>query len=142
MKETAIVKKVEPERVIVECRANADCQGCSRCSVGKGSRIMEAVNRTGEPLHRGDIVEVYFAPSRAIRASFMVLILPLLLFIASYYATGAALPAAGDPLKVLFGFAGVAAGFGVNLLLGRARRDLPEIIARRSGDILREAAGK
>ena len=72
----------------------------------------------------------------------MVLILPLILFIVCYYAAGMLLPGAGDPLKVLFGFGGVAAGFVVNLLLGRARRDLPEIIARRSESIPPEAVGE
>ena len=60
----------------------------------------------------------------------MVMIFPLLLFFVFYFAAGFVLTAPAEGIQVVFGLAGIAAGFGINFLLNRKtdRKKLPEII--------------
>ncbi|MBA7683185.1 hypothetical protein ES703_91545 [subsurface metagenome] len=86
-------------------------------------------NKKSYPLKHGDPVEVYISPVKAVKAAFLLLILPLLLFFPFYYICGIIWKAAGEPVKVLAGLGGVACGFLVNLILKRSvkEQEMPEI---------------
>ncbi len=129
MIERATVQQVSSNEVKVELGSLAACGGCTACGafVQSSPQILRAGNPRGISLRPGDVVEVGFAPGKAVRAGFMVLILPLLLFLAAFAAAGA-LGVQGDPLKVLAGVGGLAIGFGIAWLRGRSGGNLPEIV--------------
>ena len=77
-------------------------------------------------------MEVRVRASAAVQASFLVLILPLALFVAAYFVVQRAAPAAGEPLRVVGGIGGLAAGFALNLVFRGRHRDLPEVVAVRA----------
>ncbi len=123
MIERATVQQVSSNEVKVELGSLAACGAFVQSS----PQILRAGNPRGISLRPGDVVEVGFAPGKAVRAGFMVLILPLLLFLAAFAAAGA-LGVQGDPLKVLAGVGGLAIGFGIAWLRGRSGGNLPEIV--------------
>jgi positive regulator of sigma E activity len=129
MIERAIVQQVSSSEVKVELGSLAACGGCTACGAfgRSGPQLLRAGNPRGISLQPGDVVEVGFAPGKAVRAGFVVLILPLFLFIAAYAAAGA-LGAQGDLLKVLSGIGGLALGFAIAWLRGRSGGNLPEIV--------------
>ena len=75
----------------------------------------------------GDRVEYFIAPSKAIKAGFLVLIVPILAFFLFYYLTGVLWADASETAKVLFGVGGIAAGFAANFALKNKTREYPEI---------------
>jgi positive regulator of sigma E activity len=127
--ETGVVKKIAEGVVTVECSPTPACEGCSACSSSDGGRTMEAVNRSGATVREGDVVEVVVSTSTAVRASFLVLLLPLALFVLLYFIVQKAAPVAPEGLRVAAGIGGLGAGFGLNLLLRGKHRELPEIVA-------------
>jgi positive regulator of sigma E activity len=129
MTETGIVRKIEGGLVQVafhdECRS---CEKCGSCLATSKPREITAANPRSLSLAAGDRVEFSVSPGKAIKAAFLLLVLPVLLFFPFYYGAAALLPSGGEGLPVAVGLAGVAAGFGVNLLLRGARREYPEIL--------------
>jgi positive regulator of sigma E activity len=80
----------------------------------------------------GDRVEVFIPPSKAIAAGFWVLIAPLVLFVAGYFALSSL---DSEPLQVAGGVAGLAIGFGVVAIRSRHRApELPRIVALHSAN--------
>lgn len=130
MKETATVLKIEKDIVTVQCREEENCKACSSmfCKASKG-RIFEALNHNALPLNEQDKVEVYIDPGKTIKAGFMVLILPLICFFLMY-GIGGLIPAEGkEGFKILFGTAGLAGGFFLAYLWGKAakKKEMPVI---------------
>lgn len=95
---------------------------------------MEAVNRSGSELKEGDLVEVRVATSVAVQASFLVLILPLAMFVLLYFLVQKAAPASPEGLRVAVGLGGLGAGFGLNLLIRGKHRELPEIVSVKTAE--------
>jgi len=131
-----IVQEIEGDQVIVRYRDNADCGTCRACShlFPKKSVTVRARNHRGIGLSRGDWVEVYLSPWKAVREGFLVLILPLLMFFPFYWigtlVTGAGQAAAAAPaVPLLLGLAGIASGFALAALRRSRGRgaELPEI---------------
>ncbi len=133
MTETGRVARITSGIVVVECNENHDCHSCTQCDKGKNGRSMQAVDRSGVSLSEGDLVEVYLPPGKAIKASFIVLIFPLILFILFYYAVSRLLPEVHEAVPVLSGFVGIAVGFALNILFRNKTKDLP-IITRKIED--------
>ena len=127
MTETGKVMQIGSHTVVVECAENPDCHSCTRCDQGREGRRMQALDRTGAPLKEGDLVEVYLPPAKAIKASFVVLIVPLLLFLLLYFSASRLLPGVHEAVHVLSGFVGIALGFAVNILFRSKTRDLPVV---------------
>jgi positive regulator of sigma E activity len=100
------------------------------CATTEGHRTLEALNRSGSDLREGDRVEVRVSASAAVQASFLVLIVPLAMFVLFYFLVQRGIPSAGEGLRVLAGVGGLGAGFGVNFLVRGKHRDLPVIVAR------------
>ena len=143
-----IVQEIEGDEVIVRYRDNADCGTCRACShlFPKKSVTVRARNHRGIGLSRGDWVEVYLSPWKAVREGFLVLILPLLMFFPFYWigtlVTGAGQAAAraasagagqaagaAPAVPLLLGLAGIASGFALAALRRSRGRgaELPEI---------------
>jgi sigma-E factor negative regulatory protein RseC len=118
MTERATVHQVSERDVTVALRPPA-CGGCAACGVfaSRDQQLLRAANPQGLEVRPGDRVEVSYPPRRAIGAGFVVLVLPLVLFVAGFAVAGA-LGITNEPLKVLAGFAGLALGFGVAWLRG------------------------
>jgi positive regulator of sigma E activity len=128
MTERATVRRVSDREVTLEMGSLAACGGCSACGLfgPRRPQTLRAANNRGLDLQPGDIVEVGFSGGKAVRAGFLVLILPLILFLGAFAAVGS-LGVTSEPLKVLAGLLGLAAGLGLAFLRGRSHADLPEV---------------
>ncbi len=128
MIERGTVSAVEGTLVVISCRES--CSNCGNCGEKPGA-VVRAVNRQGLVLSPGDLVEYEVNSARALRAGFLLLVLPLLLFFPFYYV--ASLVSALEPLRVLAGLGGVAAGVLANVLLRRvrgSREEYPEVVKK------------
>lgn len=131
MLEKARVIKIDDDVVSLAC---SDGEGCSSCAAhgicgGVNDRTFEAVNSDRLELAPGDTVEVLLPTGKTIKAAFMVMIFPLLLFFVFFYGAGRLIESAGEGIQVLFGVAGIAAGIGINFLSNSKSRKkgMPEI---------------
>ena len=150
MTEQGIVRKIEGQLVwisadqCVGCDHQLHCGSCGSADGGSGStqsvdhhqlgifatrreRLFAARNPKSLTVKTGDRVEYFIAPSKAIKAGFLVLIVPLLAFFLFYYLTGILWVDASETAKVLFGVGGIALGFVVNFAAKNKIREYPEI---------------
>jgi positive regulator of sigma E activity len=150
MTEQGIVKKIEGPLVWVSSEQCAGCEHelhCSSCGSGDGSsgyavrsnhhelpifatrreRLFAVQNPQSLTVKTGDRVEYYVAPGKAIKAGFLVLMVPILAFFLFYYLARLLWPAAGETAKVLAGVGGIVMGFVVNFALRKKTREYPEI---------------
>ena len=132
MMETGVVRKIDKDVVTVECSPTPSCEGCTICATGDGVRTLDARNRTGAVLREGDRVEIRVKTSAAVQASFLVLILPLALFVVAYFIVQRVSPASSEGARVVAGIGGLGAGFAANLLFRGKHRELPEVVAVRA----------
>ncbi|MEW5814299.1 MAG: SoxR reducing system RseC family protein [Spirochaetota bacterium] len=134
MTETGKIIKIEGNRVTLGVCGEESCQACGgSCSIKEKERVFTALNSRDLSLQAGDEVEVYISAGKTLKASFMLLILPLLLFIIFYAGAGGIFKGASEAVKALGGVAGLASGFGINYLykILRKQPDMPEIIGKR-----------
>ena len=127
MTEKAKILKVENDIAIVECHPSSDCEGCGRCGRQPKQIKVEATNSKGLALHEGDMVQIFMSPSRAIAAAFIVLIVPLLMFVLFFSLSGQLLDISEELPRVGLGLVGVAAGFLLGLPLKNRYEGMPEI---------------
>jgi positive regulator of sigma E activity len=150
MTEQGIVKKVEGELVwiageqCVGCDREAHCGSCeptdgvSEKSVRSGhhdltifgtrkERLFAVRNPHFFSLRTGDRVEYFISPGKAVKAGFLILIVPILAFFLFYFLTGVLWREAGETAKVLAGVGGIILGFVMNLALKSKTREYPEI---------------
>lgn len=131
MKETGIVQKIENNIIFLNCVSAEGCSGCAAHSICKvEDRPFPAENRSGENLNPGDKVEYELPQAKTIKASFMLLIFPLILFIIFFIGAGVIFPALGEMSKILIAFIGLALGFGGALLYGKANKIYPSILRK------------
>ncbi len=128
MTERGIVHKIEGDIVYLSC--SSACESCGgTCGRGKEDQIIEVKNPQNFSLKSGDQVDYFIPALKAVSAGFMVLIMPLILFILTYAACTLLLPAAPEAVKVGSGFLGVTLGFLLNFLLRRRRaQTYPEVV--------------
>lgn len=143
MIEKARVLRVEEDRVVLACDDSA-CGACPASAAFCSPRQREfvAANGRGFPVTANQMVNIHIPPGKAIWAGFTVLMLPLLMFVAGYFA-GEGLLGTGllgqslagttrDALSVLFGLLGLGLGFGGSYLYHKGRKakgaDLPQIV--------------
>jgi positive regulator of sigma E activity len=123
--ERARVLEIHETSVTLECVDQGSCESCNSMFCNVKARTYEAAPGPDMQLEPGDQVEVHIPPSRAIWSGFLVLIFPLMLFIAVYLAFGFL---DNEPVQVGAGLGGLFAGFGLVYLFGRGRRNrLPQI---------------
>jgi positive regulator of sigma E activity len=125
------VTDLKGSRATVEYCDKADCGTCSSCThLFKQRRTTVEVSNPKElPLNPGDVVEIFLSPSRAIKAGFDVLILPILLFFPLYLVGRDLLEIESEIVNVLLGTIGILLGFSINLYYKKTKgeADLPEI---------------
>jgi positive regulator of sigma E activity len=150
MTEQGIVRKIEGQLVWISAQQCAGCEHelhCGSCGSAESSsgnvrqsnhhehtifatrkeRLFAVQNPQFLTLKTGDRVEYYIAPGKAIKAGFLVLIVPILAFFLFYYLTGLLWPAAGESAKVLAGVGGIVMGFAMNFVFKNKTREYPEI---------------
>lgn len=111
MYERGIVTSIDKNIITIKCGKPDQCKTCSSSFCNIKTKNFKALNQDSLDLSEGDEVEVYISPSKTILYSFIVLILPLLMFIACYYLTGAVLKVQSDAVRAFGGVAGLAGGF-------------------------------
>lgn len=114
----------------IDSQTCKSCAGSPFCNVRE--RTYEAVIDPGVSVSEGDPVRVYLPPGKTILAGFMVLILPLILFLLFFTAAGRFFGVAGEGLKALFGVFGLGLGFLISFLFSRVTRkkNMPRIIGK------------
>ena len=109
--------------VVIGCGDAGACKSCGGsafCSVKE--RTFKAANSNNLDLKEGDEVSVFLPPGQTVLAAFMVMILPLLLFILFFIIGGRIFPSLSEGIKVLFGLVGLAGGFLISFIYSRLTR--------------------
>lgn len=133
MKELGRVIKIKGDEITVHIIRDSDAKSCDgNCASCKGQGPkgeMKVLNSRKLGVEEGDIVEIYYPPSKTIAAAFMILILPLIFFILFYYGANILFPGIEEVGSFLAGTGGIAAGFLLNLIFSKIRknRELPYI---------------
>ena len=122
MTEISTVISHTKHQAVLSCTSAgcSSCAGNSFCNVK--AHTYTALNPQKLELKPGDEVEVFLPPGKTIFSGFLVLIFPLILFIAGFLLTGALVEGAGEGLQALGGFIGLTAGFGLGFLFGRLKK--------------------
>ena len=130
MRELARVLTVEGSTATLSCAESQGCDNCSGTFCNVKARTYQATIPGDIQANPGDRVEVFVPPSRAIAAGFWVLIAPLILFVAGYFALASL---NSEPLQVAGGLAGLAIGFILVAIRSRRRApELPTVVALHS----------
>ncbi len=129
MTETAIVSNIDGKTVTIDCSSKGTCKSCSSSFCATDQRVFKASNSKGFDINVGDTVDVYLAPGKTIAAGFLVLIVPLILFMVGYSVSGRLFSATSEGIQALFGIIGLAAGFGLSFVYSKKKRasSMPEI---------------
>ena len=134
MTETALVTSVKGNEVSVICKSEESCKGCSGLFCSAETHVITAKKNSSLEVQTGDLVDLYIPPGKTILQGFIVLVLPLILFILMFKAGGWIISGASEGIKVLFGLTGLAAGFGGSLLYGKINKNtsMPRVVGRRT----------
>ncbi len=119
MIDTGTVREIRDGIVVVGCKRSGGCKSCSSTLCAGEETEFEALNPNDFALEPGDTVEIELSPGKTIAATFYVLILPLILFIAAFAMISALAPEIGEAVKTLVGIAGLCAGFAVSYFRGK-----------------------
>lgn len=122
MTEISTVVAVSGHTAILGCTSGgcSSCAGNSFCNVK--AQTYEAKIPKGLELAPGEVVEVYLPPGKTILSGFMVLIVPLIMFLVGFVVTGFVIPGSTEGVRAIGGFAGLILGFGIGYLFGRINR--------------------
>lgn len=133
MIEKGKILNIKDKTVTLSCAdLSGGCKSCkanSFCSVT--NHTFDALNRRNIDLKSGDLVEIHLPTGRTIFSGFMVLILPLILFII-FYLAGSHFFSLGEGISTLLGLVGLAAGFGITAFYNKINklRNTPSITKR------------
>ena len=129
MYECGVVQKISGKEITIKCGTNSTCAACKSPICKKKDRIFDVRNTHGYQLEVGDEVEFLLPSGRTVFESFLVLILPLLLFIVFYYVGKGIFDADSEGRNILCGLLGLANGFLIALFYKKLRgnRDIPVI---------------
>jgi positive regulator of sigma E activity len=150
MREEGTVSKVRGQLVWVTSEQCAGCRHDERCgacgssgasgesSAGSGhheiaifpvrrQRLIETKNTRCLDLRPGDRVEYFVAPGKAIKAGFLVLIVPILVFFLFHFLVGAIWKHSGETARVLAGVGGITLSFFMSFARRSRIREFPEI---------------
>jgi len=126
MTEIGRVKRIDGDRVLLQCKALASCHACANGSCNVKGRDLTATNSKSLKIEIGEYVEVYLPSSQAIFSGFLVFIFPLLLFFTTFLAMEKAL-GFGQGTAMLAGLGGLLLGFLFSYLVAKRYAKLPEI---------------
>jgi positive regulator of sigma E activity len=141
MTEKGRVVHIDDKTVTLKFLTHEGCDSCGSSFCNVEERAFTAHNNNDIPIEIGDIVKVLLPTGKTIGASFMLLLLPLLLFILFYRIGEIVLDNPGEGLTILFATIGLGVGFGITFLIRwvRRERDYPEIIGKENREPLRES---
>lgn len=130
MTEIATVKTVEGDEVTVVCKTEESCAGCSGLFCSADAHAIHAVKDSGLEVKTGDLVDLYIPPGKTMFQGFIVLVMPLILFITAFVIGGRIITDATEGIQVLFGLVGLAIGFGASFLYGKStkKNSMPKIL--------------
>lgn len=136
MIEKARVISIDGDRVTLACPDADTCKACSSSFCSTKQRRFSAENTNHLELRPDDEVEVFVHPGKAVLAGFMVLILPLLLFILGFDLAGRVLGIVSEAGRAGVGALSLAVGFGAVYLYNRGRggASMPSVLRRVTGD--------
>lgn len=131
MTEKGIITEITGKRIKLSFIDQENCVSCGSKFCTIKNKHFFASNPKDLPLDLGDTVEVNVGTSGAVSASFLILIVPLILFVVFFLLSGALLHIQGEGLRALFGVGGLGAGFLVSFFIGKGKKNrLPEITGR------------
>jgi len=135
MIETARIKSLNGNRAVLVCGDSAACEGCGGsgfCNVQE--RTYEGIIQKGLEVVEGDVVKVFLPGGQTVFSAFLVMIVPLLLFMAGFMIAGRLFGIESEGVRVLFGMIGLAGGFLLSYLYSRARsistKGMPKIVEK------------
>ena len=88
MYEAGRIIKINNKVATLKCGKPEECKSCSSSFCNVKDRRFKALNSNNLDIQIDDTVEVYISPGKTIMSSFIVLIFPLLMFIAGYFLSG------------------------------------------------------
>jgi sigma-E factor negative regulatory protein RseC len=129
MYEAGKIIKINHNIATVKCDKSEQCKSCSSSFCNVKERKFKAINSNDIEIGVGDTVEVYISPGKTILSSFVVLIFPLLMFIAGYILSGKFFNFQTDALKAAGGALGLFLGFILSFLFNMLKKNqhLPAI---------------
>ncbi len=130
MTEQGKITDINGEEIILSCSSlSGGCQKCKASSFcSTDGKIFSALNGENIDLKSGDTVEIYLPPGQTIFAGFMVLIFPLLSFIA-FFVTGSRVFNGSEGLGVVSGIIGLGVGFYITFKYNQIskKKNTPQI---------------
>lgn len=78
-----VVRILDRDKVEIEMQSTAGCAKCGLCKIGLNNKVYLTV-ASNEPVSVGDSVEIEIPEKQVIFITFLIFILPLLLFFAGY----------------------------------------------------------
>ncbi len=123
MTETTRVVEVHPKEVVLGCITTSceSCAGNSFCNIQ--GKTFTAINPKKFTLNPGDTVDVYLPTGKTITSGFMILMVPLILFLVGLLSTRFIIPGASEGVQALGGFIGLAIGFLIGYIFGQIKKN-------------------
>ncbi len=123
MYEAGRIIKINNKVATLKCGKPEECKSCSSSFCNVKDRRFKALNSNNLDIQVDDTVEVYISPGKTIMSSFIVLIFPLLMFIAGYFLSGVIFNFQTDALKAAGGAAGLFLGFIISFLFNMLKKN-------------------
>lgn len=123
MYEAGRIIKINNKVATLKCGKPEECKSCSSSFCNVKDRRFKALNSNNLDIQIDDTVEVYISPGKTIMSSFIVLIFPLLMFIAGYFLSGVIFNFQTDALKAAGGAAGLFIGFILSFLFNMLKKN-------------------
>ena len=123
MYEAGRIIKINNKVATLKCGKPEECKSCSSSFCNVKDRRFKALNSNNLDIQIDDTVEVYISPGKTIMSSFIVLIFPLLMFIAGYFLSGFLFNFQTDALKAAGGAAGLFLGFILSFLFNMLKKN-------------------
>lgn len=123
MKEIAQVITTDSDNVTLRFTEHEGCKECSSSFCTVKDKRFTARNPKHLDLSSGMLVSVFLEPRRTIAYSFLVLVLPLLLFVLFYIVSGKLFSASSEIARIAAGICGLALGFLISYIVMKKRRE-------------------
>lgn len=86
IQEGIVVKRIDENKVLVECSSSKACSTCGVCFKSGDKQFIEAQDTLQTKV--GDRVQLEINQSNVLTATFLIFIMPIICLIAGYYISG------------------------------------------------------